>query len=218
MTKKNIIVIILIIGLVFFFWSSVLLQSSLQKAIVFLQNYGNLYPVLSIIIFVGLSALSTMLTFFSSVLLVPVAVVLWANPLTVSFLLFGWLIGAIFSYLIGRCGGYPLVQKFAPIKRVEYYHRLVAERLGFWIIFLFRLTLPSEIPGYLLGIVRYSFAKYLLITFLAEMPYAIYVVYAIDSIIDKKPIIFAIIAVTWLLIAWLLIYLYRKKILKMPPL
>lgn len=212
MTKKNIIIFVLAIGLTLIFWSSVLLQDYFQEAAVFLQNYGQTYPYLSILIFIGLSVLSAMFISFSSIWLVPAAVVLWSNPLTVLFLLSSWLIGAFFSYLIGRYGGYPIIRKFVSAKRVSYYEHLISERLGFWIIFLFRLTLPSEIPGYILGIARYPFAKYFLITFLAELPYAIYTVYAIDSIINKKPGIFAITAAIWFIAVWLFAYLYYKKI------
>ncbi|OGF63081.1 hypothetical protein A2926_01295 [Candidatus Giovannonibacteria bacterium RIFCSPLOWO2_01_FULL_44_40] len=198
-TKKNIVIFVIVVGLVLIFWSSTLLQDYFQEAAVFLQNYGGLHPYLSILIFIGLSALSAMLVSFSSIWLVPVAVVLWSNLTTALLLLASWLIGAIVSYLIGRYGGYPVVKKFVSTERISYYEHLIAKRLGFWIIFLFRLTLPSEIPSYILGILRYPFAKYFLITFLAELPYAIYTVYAIDSIIDRKPTIFAITVIIWLI-------------------
>ena len=211
-TKKNIIIFVIIVGLVLLFWSSTLLQDYFQEAAVFLQDYGKVHPYLSILIFVGLSALSAMFLSFSSIWLVPVAVVLWNNHFTFLLLLSSWLIGATFSYLIGRYGGYPIVEKFISAKQIAYYENLIIKKLGFGIIFLFRLTLPSEIPGYLLGIAKYPFAKYFLITLLAEVPYAIYTVYAIDSIIDKKPAIFIAAAVIWFIAAWLLAYLYYKKI------
>jgi len=212
MAKKNILLFVLIIGLVLIFWSSTLLQDYFQEASVFLQNYGSSRPYLSILIFFGLSTLSAMLVSFSSIWLVPAAVVLWSNPLTVLFLLSSWLIGATFSYVIGRHGGYPIVQKLISAKQISHYEDIISRQFGFWIIFLFRLTSPSEIPGYLLGIARYPFVKYFLITFLAELPYAIYAVYAVDSIIDKKPTMFALVVIIWLLAIWLLTYLYYKKI------
>ncbi len=212
MTKKNIIIFVLIIGLVLTFWSSTLLQDYFKQASMFLEDYGNRYPGQSVFIFIGLAVISTMLAAFSSIWLVPPAIILWGNSLTIFLLLVGWLIGATFSYTIGRYGGSPLVRKFVSAKQVSYYEHLISERLGIWIIFLFRLTLPSEIPGYVLGIARYPFAKYFLITFLAELPYAIFTIYAIDSIINKKPEAFAIMAAIWLIATWLLTYLYYKKI------
>src|SRR3989304_6761420 len=102
MTRRNIIIFIIAIGLVLIFWSSALLQGYFQKASVFLQNYGDLHPFLSILVFIGLSTLSAMLFSFSSIWLVPIAAVLWSNPFTVLLLLASWLIGAVFSYLIGK--------------------------------------------------------------------------------------------------------------------
>ncbi|MBT9164821.1 MAG: hypothetical protein DDT23_00828 [candidate division WS2 bacterium] len=213
MTKKNIIIFIFIVGLVFVFWSSVLLQDYFKQAILFLEDFSSHYPWQSVFIFISLAAISTMLAFFSSIWLVPPAIVLWGNSLTVLFLLLGWLIGAFFSYLIGQYGGYPLVQKLTSSKQILYYERLFSERLGFWVIFLFRFTLPSEIPGYVLGIIRYPFAKYFLITFLAELPYAIYAVYAINAIIEKNPTALAVATAVWIVAALILTYLYRKKVI-----
>ena len=211
-TKKNIIFFVLIIGLVLVFWSSTLLQDYFQETSIFLQDYGTARPYLSIFIFIGLSILSAMFVSFSSIWLVPAAVVLWSNSLTVLFLLSSWLVGATFSYAIGRYGGYPIVQKLISAERVSSYEDIILKRFGFWIIFLFRLASPSEIPGYLLGIARYPFVKYFVVTFLAELPYAIYAVYAIDSIIEKKPTTFAVAAIIWFFTVWLLAYLYYKKI------
>ncbi len=151
-----------------------------------------------------------MMIFFSTVWLVPMAIALWNAPATVLFLLIGWLIGAIFSYFIGRYGGYPIVRKIILPKRLSYYENLMASKLNFWTVFLLRFVLPSEIPGYILGIIRYPFIKYFSITFLAELPYAIYAVYAIDSIINKNPVVFFISAAIWITATWLLVHFYKK--------
>lgn len=214
MNKKKLIIFFLIVGVVLVFWSSTFLQDYFQSATIYLENYGNSHQVLSILVFIGLTALSAMLMSFSSIWLVPVAVLIWSNSLTIFFLILSWLIGATISYLIGRYGGYPIVHKLISNKKILYYEKLIKNKLGFWIIFLFRLTLPSEIPGYVLGIVKYNFPKYLLITFLAELPYAIYSVYAFESIIEKDTNTFIVTAIIWFASVWLLAYLYMKKIKK----
>lgn len=214
MTKKNIIILLILAVIALIFWSSTFLQEYFQQAVVFLQNNGYSHPYLSILIFVALSALSAMFFSFSSIWFVPVAVVLWDNPVTVVLLLFSWMLGGTISYLIGKYGGYPIVRKLIPAKNITSYEDLITKQLSFWVIFLFRFTLPSEIPGYLLGIARYPFAKYLLVTLLAEAPYAIYSVYAIDSIINKEETIFASTAIIWIISAWILSYLYYKKVRK----
>lgn len=212
MTKRNIIISLLIVGLALIFWSSTLLQEYFQQAVIFLQNNGYAHPYLSVLLFVGLSALSAMFFSFSSIWFVPVAVVLWSNPYTVVLLLSSWMLGGTISYFIGKYGGYPLVRKFISAKRIDTYEDLITKKLGFGVIFLFRFMLPSEIPGYLLGMARYDFAKYFLVTLLAEAPYAVYSVYAIDSIIHQEQTMFAITAVIWLITAIILAYIYYKKI------
>lgn len=212
MSKKRIYWFLVVVALALLFWSSSFLQEYFNEASTFLQNYGQSFPLLSILIFVGLSTLSAMLMSFSSVWLVPVAVLLWDNTFTVVMLLLSWLLGATISYFIGRYGGYPIVRRLISNKNINYYENLINEKFSFWVIYLFRLTLPSEIPGYLLGIARYPFWKYLAITFFAELPYAIYAVYAFDSIIEKDKLMFGITAILWFLIVWLLAYLYMKKV------
>jgi uncharacterized membrane protein YdjX (TVP38/TMEM64 family) len=214
MNKKRIVIFLLVVGFVFLFWSSSLLQEYFQEGTIFLENYGQIHPLLSVLVFIGLSALSAMLMSFSSIWLVPAAVVLWDNHLTVIMLLISWLIGATASYFIGKYGGYSIVHKLVSEKKISYYQHLITDKLSFWVIFLFRLTLPSEIPGYLLGIARYPFWRYLLITFLAEAPYAIYAVYAIDSVVEKDRTMFAITAFIWFVVVWVLTYLYMKKVKK----
>lgn len=210
MNKRNFILFILAIVLVVAFWGFTFLQDYFEQTAIFLQSYNDIYPSLSILLFISLSALSTMMIFFSTVWLVPMAIALWNAPATALFLLIGWLIGAIFSYFIGRYGGYPIVRKIILPKRLSYYENLMASKLNFWTVFLLRLVLPSEIPGYVLGIIRYPFIKYFSITFLAELPYAIYAVYAIDSIINKNPVVFFISAAIWITATWLLVHFYKK--------
>jgi len=210
MNKKNIIILILAFVLVVLFWSSVQLQEYFKDAATILNYYGDANPYLSILIFFGLSVLSTMLVSFSSVWLVPVGIILWGNWGTIGLLLSGWLVGACISYTIGRYGGYPIAHRLVDEKMLRKYECLISEKLSIWAIFLLRFTLPSEIPGYLLGIFRYPFSKYFIVTTFAEIPYAIYAVLAIDAIIDRDPGALIIAAMVWLIAAGLLARLYYK--------
>ncbi len=212
--RKKLLIFFLVILAVVLFWSSSFLQEYLKEASSFLENYGKIYPALSILIFVGLTTLSAMLMSFSSVWLVPVAVLLWSNNFTVVLLLFSWLLGATLSYLIGYFGGYPIVRRFVSEEKISKYQNLVNKKIGFGSILLFRFILPSEIPGYLLGIAKYNFGKYLIVTFFAELPYAIYSVYAFSSIVEQKEEMFILTALFWILAVWFLGYMYFKKFKK----
>ena len=211
MTRKNIITLVFVIGLAVLFWSSSLLQDYFKQGAEFIQDYGESYFWQSVVIFVVLSTVSAMLIAISSIWMVPAAIVLWGNFLTVSLLLASWLVGAIFSYVIGRYGGYRLVKMAASEDKIRHYEELIGRKLGLLTIFLFRFALPSEITGYVLGIFRYPFIKYLFITFLSEIPYAFYAVYAADSVTNKKTGTFFILVGAWTAIVLLLAHLYFRK-------
>lgn len=51
---------------------------------------------------------------------------------------------------------------------------------------LFQLALPSEVPGYLLGLARYDMRKYLAALVLAELPYAVATVYIGASFLERR--------------------------------
>jgi len=209
--KKKLIILAVIIAIVLIFWSSNMLQAEYGKLVSFFENYATVSPVLSIFIFLLLTILSVMFFFFSSAWLVPVAVSVWGSLITTLLLLAGWLIGAIFSYLLGRYVGYRILKYFIPLQKLDYYRDIFSKNSSFLLIFLLRFTIPSEIPGYALGIFRLNFLKYLLITILAEIPYAFVTVYAIGAILNKDPIVLGVIIFTWLVSTILLARLLFKK-------
>ncbi len=212
MSKKRIYWFLVVVALVLIFWSSSLLQGYFEEAGSFLQNYGHDYPTLSIIIFISLSALSAMLMAFSSVWLIPIAIILWGSDLSIVLLLISWLVGATLSYLVGLFGGEPIVKKMVTVKKFYTYKEMISKELTDTFVFWVRLILPSEIPGYFLGILKYPFWKYLFITFLAEIPYAIYYVYAIDSVISKDVKMLTALTIVWVVAVFVLGFIYLKKI------
>ena len=68
--------------------------------------------------------------------------------------------------------------------------RTLEQRLGpstpLGLVLLFQIALPSEIPGYVLGLVRYSFARYLLALALVEMVYAVAIVELGASFLERR--------------------------------
>ena len=67
--------------------------------------YTKLLRTLGKLVFVLVSALSAMLAFFSSAVVVPVAVYAWGNATTLALLWGAWLLGGIGSYVVGRTLG-----------------------------------------------------------------------------------------------------------------
>lgn len=131
------------------------------------------HPVLGPLAFLGLSALSAMLGFVSSAVLVPAAVYAWNAPVTMLLLWVGWTLGGITAYTLASFFGRPVLRWLVPGATLSRYHSLLEKRPSFSSVLLFQLALPSEIPGYLLGLAHYPLAKYLGALMLAELPYAV---------------------------------------------
>ncbi|MEK9154945.1 MAG: VTT domain-containing protein [Patescibacteria group bacterium] len=192
MHKKNIIIILSVIFLAFLFWSSLALQNIFYDLVVFLGYYIEEMKFFGYFVFVILAAASALFSLFSSVLLVPFAVLVWGPLLTTVLLFFGWIIGGILGYLIGYYAGYLMISKFIAIEKIKNYQEIISRKIDFWLILLFRLAMPAEIPAYTLGISRYHFGKYLLATFIAELPFAFAVVYLSEALVEFKPVVFLI--------------------------
>ena len=62
----------------------------------------------------------------------------------------------------------------------------ISSRAPFSLVLLFQLAMPSELPGYLLGLVKYRFPKYLLALGLGELPYAVGTIYLGASFVERR--------------------------------
>ena len=151
-------------------------------------------PVLGVIVFMALAAASAMLAFASSVVITPVAILVWGKLVSVLLLWSGWILGGGIAYLIGRYLGRPVAKRLSRSPLLERYENLVSDQTPFLFVLLFQFALPSEIPGYLLGLARYSWRKYLLALTLAELPYAITTIYLGESFLERQPSLLVLLA------------------------
>lgn len=212
MNKRYLIIFIIIFLGAFLFWSSITLQDIFFEVTTSIEMYNLENPFWAEVIFIVLAALSAMLSPFSSVPLVPAAILLWGNSLTAFLLLSGWLIGGSLTYLIGYFAGYPLVNQISSFEKIKYYQEKLSKKTEFLLILFFRFAMPAEIPGYVLGIVRYNFSKYFLATFLAEALFALITVYASEALIFGNPLIFSVWLISAFAIIALMFYLFHKKL------
>jgi uncharacterized membrane protein YdjX (TVP38/TMEM64 family) len=144
------------------------------------------YPRLGIAVFVVASILSAMLAFFSTALVVPVAIYAWGEGTTLALLWLSWFIGGCFSYAIGRTLGRRIAGWLIGAKTIEYYGSRLSAHAGFLTILLAQLALPSEVPGYVLGTLRYRFVVYLAALAIGELPYALGTVYLGESFLQRE--------------------------------
>lgn len=144
------------------------------------------HPVVGMLVFVLLSALSAMVAFFSAALLVPVAVYGWGEPATMILLWLGWLLGGLCAYAVGSGLGRPLLATMGATRLLAFYHERLPAQVPFVLVLLLQLALPSEIPGYLFGLLRVRLRTYLPALALAEIPFAVGTVLVGESVVEQR--------------------------------
>ena len=142
--------------------------------------------VLGVVVFVVFAALSAMLAFVSSAVIVPVGVYVWGKAASMLLLWVGWILGGVTAYTLSRYFGRAVVQVLLPRPLIERYENLIPRRASFGFVLLLQLALPSEVPGYLLGLMRYHFWRYIAALALAELPYALATIYLGAGFIERR--------------------------------
>ena len=137
-------------------------------------------------VFFALTAVSALLTFASSIILVPPATEVFGNPVTFLLLWGGWMVGSIAAYAIGYFAR-PLLVRLVDKKKLAEYQALVSKRMKFWVALVFCFAAQSELSGYVLGGLGYSFWKFVAAIGIAEAVFAFGVIVAGDSILEAKP-------------------------------
>lgn len=135
--RRNTGLLLAAIFIGFLIWSSVTFQNLFTKIVPFFENLAHRDETLSIFVFIGLGVLSTMLSSFSSVPLVPIAVIVWGNSLTAVLLFIGWILGDMIAYSIGYWAGHPILEKFAPTEKIDYWRKKIPPDAEFKLVFFF---------------------------------------------------------------------------------
>ena len=144
------------------------------------------------LLFVLLAALSAMLAFFSTAVLVPAAVYAWGPWLSAVLLWLGWMLGGLGAYTLASLVGRPAMRWVAHGHPFTAYETRLRRETPFGLVLLFQLALPSEIPGYVLGLARYPLHRYLAALAIAELPYAVGTMLLGESFVSRR---------VWLLVA-----------------
>lgn len=190
--QRHMVVVGILIIAAGLFAASDSLHGRLAELIVGTEAIISRSPVLGMVLFVLLAMVSAMLAFFSSAVLAPIAIYAWGRAGTFVLLWLGWLLGGILSFCIGRYLGRAVAGMIVDEKRIQGWERLLGERARFRHVLLFQAVVPSEIPGYVLGILRYRFPLYLGALALTELPYAVATVYLGESFLKGEGAVFVV--------------------------
>lgn len=213
MNKKTLFIFLLVLFVAFLFGSSAYLQEALSGLTAIFDEFVQQHPVFGPAAFFLLTAVSILLGPFSSLPIIPLAIAAWKVVPTLSLLLLGWLAGGCGAYAVGRYAGQPLVGKIVGRQRLEEWMAKLRPRMTFPLLLLFRLAMPSE-TGYVFGLLGYDFGRYLLITFLAELPFALLAVYAGDAFLRTGWWSFAALLLAGVAIIALTYYLFIRRFKK----
>jgi uncharacterized membrane protein YdjX (TVP38/TMEM64 family) len=159
--------------------------AGLQRVLLAAEPLLAAHPYLGAAAFVVLAALSAILAFFSSALLLPPAVFTWGSEVTLGLLWLGWLLGGLCTYALGRSLRRPLWSASSTSSQFDFYRQRAPSEVTFALALLLCLALPSEIPGYLCGYLAVRLRTYLTALALAELPYAAGAVLLSDGVIHR---------------------------------
>lgn len=144
------------------------------------------YPLLGAFLFVLVSALSAMVMFFSSVVLVPVGIEAWGEIGCLLLLWVGWFLGGVLSYTIGRRFGRPVVARLIAEQDLSAFEQRMSRNTGFVAALLVQLAFPSDVVGYVFGLLQFPRRVYLAALLCAELPYAAGTVFLGAAVLEQR--------------------------------
>ncbi len=200
-------IFIVVVGLVA---ASDTLHDRTEEIIVWTEAVVSQAPVLGMVLFVLLSMVSAMIAFFSSAVFAPIAIYAWGKAGTFMLLWLGWLLGGILSFCVGRFLGRSVVGMLIDEQKIAGWERELGARSRFIHILMFQAAVPSEIPGYVLGILRYRFSLYLTALAITELPYAIATVYLGESFLEGEGTVFILLGFAVIVLGIFLLQGIRK--------
>jgi uncharacterized membrane protein YdjX (TVP38/TMEM64 family) len=183
------------------FAASDILHEKTAEVVLWAEGVISHAPFFGKVVFVLLAMISAMVAFFSSAILTPVAIYAWGKGTCLVLLWLGWFLGGILSFSIGRFLGRSVASTIVGEEKIAYWENQFSERTRFIHILFFQAVVPSEIPGYVLGILRYPLVLYLTVLGITELPYAIGIVYLGESFLKGESTIFLLLGVGVIVIA-----------------
>jgi uncharacterized membrane protein YdjX (TVP38/TMEM64 family) len=202
--------ILLVLIVYFIFYFSEFIREGVFSMIYWVEAYMIHSPLLGAFFFFLISALSVPMAFFSGLVLIPSALLVWGIGGTFVLLFSGWMFGSLLTYGVGRLFGKSAVHKIAHSKKLNHYANYVHHKMPLWNIALISIVVP-EVSGYLLGLMRYSFHRYVLAIILAELPLSLLAVFAGNEFVEQRFVEFVVIVILVMIGVWYVVRRMRHK-------
>jgi uncharacterized membrane protein YdjX (TVP38/TMEM64 family) len=144
-------------------------------------------PIAGLVVFVLLTAITAMIAFVSAAVLIPVAIYVWGPTLCFVLLWSGWFLGGLAAYAIGRYLGRPVVRRLVRPQTLERQERWARSGRGSLVaVLLIQLAIPSDLSGYVFGLIRCPFGWFTAALALVEIPYALGAVFLGMSFVERR--------------------------------
>jgi len=142
------------------------------------------------------------------------AVIFWTEGLISEAPLLGMLVFVLLAMLSAMVAFFSrsVVSMIIGGEKLTNWENQVSERTKFVHILAFQAIVPSEIPGYLLGMLRYRFLLYLTALGITEIPYAIATVYLGESFLRGESTIFIMVGIGIIVLAVVLFQIHRRLV------
>lgn len=207
--QRHLVSIGLLIFLAGLITASDTLHGRTEAIVVWTENLIAQAPLLGMLAFLLLAMLSAMVAFFSSALLAPVAIYAWGKAACFALLWCGWFLGGIASYCVGRYLGRAVACNIVGDDKITAWEGQVSRHTKFIHILFFQAVVPSEIPGYVLGVLRYRLVLYLLALGITELPYAVATVYLGNSFLRGEGAVFILAGLGVITLAAFVVHIHR---------
>lgn len=186
------------------------LHGKTEAIVAWIENLIAQAPLLGMLAFLLLAMLSAMVAFFSSALFAPVAIVAWGKAACFLLLWCGWFLGGVASYCVGRFLGRTVAATIVGDNRIAAWEGQVSSRTRFIHVLFFQAVVPSEVPGYVLGVLRYRVLFYLAALGITELPYAVATVYLGDSFLKGESGVFILLGIAAITLAAFVVQIHRR--------
>ena len=207
---RNILFLAIIIIVTGFITASDVLYTRGEEIIAASEAIITRFPLLGMLLFVLLAMVPAMLAFFSSAILVPIGVYAWGSITCFVLLWIGWLLGGVTAFCIGRYLGRPVVSILIGETRISHFEERLGQHARFIHILLFQAALPSEVPGYVLGALRYRFSLFFLALAIVELPYALGTVYLGTKFLERDIVLLLLTGFGGVMVSAFAYHLYRR--------
>ena len=209
--QRHIVIVGMLIIVVGLFTASDTLHDRTEETIAWIEAIIVQAPVLGMASFVLLAMISAMVAFFSSAVFAPVAIYAWGKATTFALLWLGWLLGGILSFCVGRFLGRSVAGMIIDEEKIASWEQELRTRTRFIHILTFQAVVPSEVPGYVLGILRYRFSWYLTALAITELPYAVATIYLGEAFLEGESLVFILVGVVVIVLGLFLFRLLKKQ-------